>query len=308
MSEPTAASIQAANDRPLQGIAYALIAVGLFGVMDAVVKWLAQGYPVVQIVFFRNLIALLPVLLFIGWPKMEPGALVDGLKTARPLGHLWRVALGIAAQFSFFYSYSGLSLADVTAIAFSAPIFMAFLSIWMLGERVGWRRWLAILTGFCGVLVILRPGGNITSGDTTHFALVCLFATILYSLAMIQVRKLSRTETSGAIIFWFSFLGALFSGAALPFFWVTPDLSGWALFLALGIIGGVAQIFLTRAYALAPVAVIAPFDYTHMFWSIALGIVIFAQWPDAGMLLGATIVAASGLYILWRETRVRQAP
>jgi drug/metabolite transporter (DMT)-like permease len=289
------------------GIAYILVAVSLFGVMDALVKWLADSYPTVQIMFFRSLCALPPILLMVlrgaGSGGNTLGNALVMLRTRQPWGHALRSVFGCGAMLLFFYSYKFLPLAEVTAIAFAAPIFIACLSVWLLQERVGPHRWSAIVVGFLGMLVIVRPGAGLLESA----ALIVVGATLLYALAIIQIRKLSRSEPSTTIAFWFTAFCTAITGLILPFFWVTPAPADLLLLVAVGLIGGAAQLCMTRAYGLAPAAVVAPFDYVHLLWAVVIGWYVWGDFPDLATWIGSAIVIASGLYILYRET-VKRAP
>lgn len=293
-------AIRRVAQNPLLGIAMMVTAAAIFGVMDALVKWLSASYSTVQIMFFRSLFAFPPILGML-WSS---GAGLGGLRTTRLAGHALRSLYGCAAMVFFFHAYRVMPLADVTAIAFAAPIFIAGLSVWLLGERVGLHRWSAIVVGFVGMLIIVRPG----QGGIATDSMVVVLATLLYALAMIQIRKLAATEPSTAIAFYFTAFCTLWTALALPWFWVTPVAAlDWMLLMAVGLLGGTAQLFMTRAFALAPVSVVAPFDYTHLLWSVLLGWYLFGDFPDAATWTGATVVIASGLYILYRETGVRKA-
>ena len=291
------------------GIGYILMAVSLFGVMDALVKWLAALYPTVQIMFFRSLFALPPILAMVwrGAGGSQGKNTLDNalvmLRTRQPLGHGLRSVFGCGAMLLFFYSYKFLPLAEVTAIAFAAPIFIACMSVWLLGERVGLHRWSAIVVGFIGMLVIVRPGAGLLESA----ALIVVGATLLYALAIIQIRKLSRSEPSTTIAFWFTAFCTVMTGLALPFFWLTPDVVDLLLLIAVGLVGGAAQLCMTRAYGLAPAAVVAPFDYVHLLWAVVIGWYVWGDFPDLVTWIGSAIVIASGLYILWRET-VKRVP
>lgn len=286
------------SNTPL-GIVYMLMAVSLFGCMDTLVKWLSNSYPTVQIMFFRSLCAFPPILIMV---LRSPGGFAL-LRTTQLMGHGARSMLGLAAMLCFFFSYTLMPLADVTAIAFAGPIFIACLSVWLLGEKVGLHRWSAIIVGFIGMIVIVRPGaGMLESG-----ALIVVAATFFYALAMIQIRKLSRSEPAASIAFWFTAFCTVFTSLALPFFWVTPAWSDLPLLVGVGLIGGAAQFCMSRGYSLAPASVAAPFDYTHLIWSVLFGWYIWGDFPDLQTWIGCAIVIASGLYILWRET-VKRAP
>lgn len=284
------------------GIGFMVLAAAVFGVMDALVKWLTAGYSTVQIMFFRSLFAFPPILILL-WRNHG----MAGLRTQHLLGHGLRSVYGCLAMLCFFSAYGAMPLADVTAIAFAAPIFIACFSVWLLGERVGLHRWSAIVVGFLGMLVILRPAALLT-GHASPGLLLAAAGTLLYSLAMIQIRKLTRHEASPTIAFYFTAFCTLYSGLALPWFWTTPDLSGLGLLIAVGLLGGLAQLLMTRAFSLAAASIVAPFDYTHLIWSVLLGWYLFGDFPDAQTWGGAAIVIASGLYILYRETvRRREA-
>lgn len=281
----------------LQGIALMLLTVGLFSLMDGFVKWLGQSYPTMQIVFFRSFFAFVPLAFVIH----RMGGLSSALRMKSPLGHLLRCLCGTAAMSFFFYAYAHMKLADAIAIAFAAPIFITALSVPMLGERVGLRRWCACLVGFGGVLVMIEPGPGIFQSA----ALVALLGALFNALAMIYVRKLSRTDSNASIVFWFTLSTTLLSAAFLPFQWVTPQGWDWVLLIIVGLLGGAAQITMTKAFTLGEVSVIMPFKYTSMFWAVLIGWLVWREVPGLNIWLGWPLVVASGLYIVYRETRLR---
>ncbi len=278
-----------------RGIAYMTIAVAIFTVMDALVKWLAPSYPIMQIVFFRSLFAFVPLGIFI----FRTGTL-GSLRTRQPFDHVLRSFMGLAAMSAFFYAYANMPLANAIAISFAAPLFITALSVPLLGEAVGLRRWSAVIVGFLGVLIIVRPDAGILDS----VALVALSGTVFMSLAMIFVRKLSRTETSAAIVFYFSLSATLVSGAFMPSQWVTPNALDLVLLILVGIIGGLAQIFMTSAFRHATVSVLAPFEYTTIVWAVLLGFFLWGDIPGLNVWLGVAIVAASGIYIVQREAKL----
>jgi drug/metabolite transporter (DMT)-like permease len=285
-------------DRPLAAISFMCIAVLLFAVMDALVKHAAARYGVVQIVFFRSAFAFLPVAAYLA----RTGGFAQ-LKTHRFGGHALRAGIGLSAMFCFFYAFGVLPLADVVSIGFAAPILLTALAGPLLGERVGWRRWSAVIAGFLGVLIMLRPTGEIAFGS-----LIALAGTFGYTLTIVAIRQLSRTESAGTIVFYFSALSTLGAGLLLPFDWRTPDAAGWGVLVAIGLLGGFAQIFMTRAFALGPASVVAPFDYVAILWATLLGWSFWGEVPDEATAAGAAVVVASGLYILRREAiRAAQA-
>jgi len=278
-----------------RGIVLMLLSVLLFACMDVVVKWLGATYPTLQIVFFRSLFAFIPLSLFI-----FRGIGLAALRTRRPIQHVVRSLVGLMAMTSFFYAYSQMPLANAVAIGFAAPIFITALSVPLLGEKVGPRRWIAVLVGFIGVLVIVRPDAGVFHAA----APVALAGTVFYALAMIFVRRLGRTETSTAIVFYFTLCCTLVSGVFMPFVWVSPDAEGWALLILVGLLGGLAQMAMTNAVRLADISVVAPFDYTALLWTALFGFLIWSEVPGLSVWLGAVIVVASGVYILYREAHL----
>lgn len=285
------------GDRIGLGIALMLLGIGVFTSMDAVVKYLSlEGYPTIQILFFRSALAFVPVSLFI----VANGGFRT-LRTQRPFGHVLRAAVGLSAMGVIFWALHTLPISEVVAIMFAAPIFMTVLSIPLLGEKVGIRRWTAVVVGFIGVLVILRPDVGL---DVT--VLIVIGGTVLYALAMILVRRLSDTEPSATIVFFFTLAGTLMMAALVPFGWVEPSTPlDWLLLVSVGLIGGTAQLIMTYAIRFAPISVLAPFEYSAMLWAMGFDVVLFSVFPEVATLWGAGIIAATGLYIVHRETRLR---
>lgn len=285
-----------APDRIGLGIASMLVAVVAMTVMDAAAKWLGAGYPIAEVVFFVNLFALVPVLI-----AVRMGGGLAQLRVHWRLGHALRAAFGLGAQFTFFLGLRYLPLAEAIAIAFAAPLFVTALSVPVLGEKVGLRRWGAVLVGFAGVLVITRPGGDALRLE----ALLILSAALFYALAMLMTRRLARSETTPAILFTSAILALLVSVSLLPFGWRTPRAEDLSIFVLMGLIGGAGRYFMAQAYRFAPAAVVAPFDYSALIWGTLIGWLIWRELPDATVWLGTAILVASGLYIIHRETRVR---
>jgi drug/metabolite transporter (DMT)-like permease len=280
------------------GIASMLLAVGLYGVMDALIKLAASRYPVIEVVFFRSLFALLPLAILVvrggGW---------NSLATRQPRLQAVRAVIGFISLVSFFEAFALLPLTDVVAIGFAAPMFITALSVPLLGEQVGWRRWSAVVTGFAGVLVMVRPGSGLVEAG----ALIALLATLSYALSIIVIRRLSATDGPAPTVASFTCLSVLGSGIVLPFCWVMPTPADWLLLVATGLLGGAGQIAFTRAFALAPPSIVAPFDYANMLLATALGYLIWGTVPTASVLVGAVLVIGSGLYIVYREAIRRGA-
>ena len=278
-----------------RSIALMVLAVGLYSIMDAMVKWVGPSYPTLEIVFFRSLFAFIPIT-YILW---RSGSLAS-LRTRQPLGHAARALTGLISLSLFFYTYTQMPLANVIAISFAAPLLVTALSVLVLRERVGWRRWSAVSIGFVGVIVMVKPD----AGLFDRIAILALTATVFYALVIVFIRKLSRTETPTAIVFYYALTSTLITGAVLPFVWVMPDAEGWVLLILVGVIGGIAQFAMTNAYRLATVSIIAPFDYMHIIWAALLGFFIWGEVPGNTIWIGTAIVMASGIYILFREARL----
>jgi drug/metabolite transporter (DMT)-like permease len=290
------------RDRPIRAILLMNCAVLLFTVMDAMVKGISNHYPTGQIIFCRNFFAFPAILIFL-W---KSGGL--SFRTKHPLGHLLRGLFGVGSMYCYFLSYRLLPLSDAVALSLSSPIFMTIMAIPLLGEKVGVRRWAAVFVGFLGVLIMTRPG----SGIFAVAALVPLIAAVFYDLAMVTVRKMTQ-ERSGTVVFYFSLLASLAGLATIPFGrpewaeyglspWIWPDGRDLAILIVIGVIGGISQILLTNAFRMAPMAVVAPFDYAALVYAFILGYFCFGEVPDAYLITGGLTVVASGIYIVHRET------
>ncbi|PWC44803.1 DMT family transporter [Azospirillum sp. TSO22-1] len=289
--------VQRVDNAP-RGILMMLVAVFLFSILNVLVKVTAEDYPLTQVTFFRNAFALLPV-----WATVMAQGGFGSIRTARPMGHLWRSCVGLTSMTLMFWSFHLLPLADAVALNFAAPLFLTALSVPLLSEQVGVHRWSAVAVGFVGVLIIVRPSPDMLNLG----AIVALGAALAQSFAMIAIRQLSTSETANSIVFYFTLTTTLLSALTLPFAWRTPDLWGFALLVATGLVGGTAQLFMTRAYTLAPAAVIAPFNYASIVWAALFGWTLWYEVPDLHVVAGAAVVVASGCYILHRETLKHRA-
>ncbi|WP_420402617.1 DMT family transporter [Nisaea sp.] len=278
-----------------RGIACQLTAVFLFAIMGVLVKGLGDAYPTSQIIFFRSLPALLPLLMYLpnqgGW---------RALITKRPDLQFLRAGLGIVSMFTGFYALAHMDFASYVTISFSAPLFGTLLAIPFLGEKVGIRRLSAVLVGFSGVLLAAAPDGS----GISLYALMALGAALAYGTIMVVMRKLGSVDRSAATVFYFTLAGVIAGGVLMPFEWVMPSAVDFALLVGVGLIGGVAQIFMTEAFRQAPTAVIAPFDYTAMVWAVTLGYLVFGSVPSLQVVGGASIICCAGLFILYRETKL----
>jgi len=289
------------HERPIQAILLMNLAVFIFTAMDGVIKSLSHIFPTGELIFARNLFAFLPLL---GYMLVVERRI--SLRTRQPWGHVWRGAMGVSAMFCFFLSYKLLPLSDAIALGLAGPIFLTILSVPLLREQVGWRRWSAVTIGFVGVLVITRPG----SGIFNPAALVPLLAAVFYALAMISIRKLAQTERPTTIVFYFTLFATFASFVTYPLGGIDAELAWrWPadteqvlLLMLIGIMGGCAQIALTIAFRRGPVSLVAPFDYMALVYGFLIGFFLFAEVPDAYLIGGGLIVVASGIYIIHRET------
>ena len=294
MSSPAVASEPAVADLR-RGVLLMLATTFMFVSLDAMAKYLSQTHPVLQVVWARYFFhALVLVVLLRGTLPMH-------VRTRKPVLQLLRSALLLATTALFFLGLRSLKLVDASSIMLAGPLLVTALSMPLLGEQVGPRRWGAVLVGFVGALVIVRPG----TGMMQPAAVFPLMAVVCYAGYQIATRRLSRHDSAVTSIIWTASVGGLFTTIVLPWNWVTPDAFGWLLMVALGALGAASHYTLIRALSIAPAAFVAPFGYTNMIWSTSVGVLVFAELPDAWTLIGAAIIIASGLYVLRREHVLR---
>ncbi|CAK0751289.1 S-adenosylmethionine uptake transporter [uncultured Gammaproteobacteria bacterium] len=275
-------------------IGLAVAGFALFTIMDTVIKWLSGSYSLTQIVFFNALFAMVTILTI----AARSGGLA-ALRTRRPGLHLLRASLGLVGAFTGFYALGLMPLADFYAVIFSAPLFITALSGPLLGERVGWRRWLAVLVGFGGVLIMLHPDQGMVSWG----AFGALAAALFYALAMLLARGMGGDEPAVTFAFYGNINALAICGLLLPFSYIPPDLADLGRAALAGAAGGVAVTCVLAAFRLAPAAVVAPFQYTQMVWGVLIGMTVFGDQPDLQLVAGAGIVITSGLYLLVHESR-----
>jgi drug/metabolite transporter (DMT)-like permease len=281
-----------------RGIIYVVASIFVFALTNALIKWLVVRYSVVEVIVFRSSFALVPCLYLVA----TRGGVV-ALRTKRLHQHVTRSVLQFVSMICIFTAFGLMPLADATAITFASPLFLTMLSIPLLGEQVGIYRWSAVIVGFAGVLVMVQPGpGLLQSG-----ALFPLANALINACVTIAIRRMTLTEASTTLVFYQTLVTGLIGLILLPFFWHTPDLFDLALFSATGLLSGIAQFWWMQGCRFVPAAVAAPFSYTSMIWSLALGYLVWSDVPSTAVLVGAAIVIASGLYILYRETIRRTA-
>lgn len=268
-----------------------------FATMGALLKLASeQGLNAPELVFYRSLFSL-PVILFWVLKRESLGA----LRPNNPLAHVWRSGLGLLGMGLTFQALILLPLADATAMNFTAPIFATILSFLILREFVGVHRWAAVLVGFTGVLIVARPGDS--SLPATGIA-IALVAALCQAGVTTTLRHLQRSENIVAIVFWFAISGVVVGGLLMPAFGSVHGATAMALVVAGGLAGGVGQLLMTSSLR-APVSVVSPFDYLQIVAATAYGWLLFSTVPSAHTILGATLIAASGLYTAWREHQRR---
>jgi len=261
---------------------------------DALAKLLVDRYDPIQIVFFRNLIALPMVAAMVLY--MVGGA---GFRTLNLRTHALRGLLMLGGAYTFFKGLESLALAEATALVFSAPIFITALSVPLLGETVGWRRWLAVLVGFVGVLIIVRPGG----ATFQPASLYVLGTAVLYALFMISARMLDRRESMWTMMFFVMLFPMLYAAPFAAAVWVPVQASDLPFFAAQAVFGALGITLIGQAFRLAPAAIVAPFDYTALIWASLLGWLVWGDTPGVWTLAGASVIVISGIYIVYRESR-----
>ncbi len=278
----------------------------LFAAMSALVRQLGDVAPVGQMVFFRSAFAILPVVVIYALR----GELASAVRTGRPLGQLGRGMLSVCGMFTNFSALTRLPLADATAISFASPLITVALAAVVLKERVRIYRWSAVIIGFIGVIVMLVPHfdvGHAAAIGTTTAAVgsaLALASAVCNAGTVIQTRRLTQSETTSSIVFYFSLVCAIAGALTLPFAWHSPSGGELAMLVALGVLGGLAHILLTESYRFAAASVVAPFDYSSMLWALLLGYWLFGELPETLVYLGAAIVAGAGLFVIWRERQL----
>ncbi len=290
--------IAARRRQRLIGIALMCSAVALFACLDTTAKYLNTRMDTLQIVWARYTSAFV-LTLAISNPLTRP----DLLRTGSMRLQLTRSLLLVASTALNFLALRYMQLADVLAIIFTFPFIVAIAAGPLLGEWIGWRRWLAILFGFCGVLLITRPG----TGSMQPAALFSLAATICYGFYAVITRIVSRTDSNQTSLFYGNMIGALVMLPVLPFVWSPPsDAFIAALMLGTGVLGSLGHFCLISGHKLAPASVLSPFVYTQLIWVTILGYVVFGSLPTGWTLAGAAMVVSSGLYLLYRERKMGQ--
>lgn len=299
---------------PLTGILFALGGSATLSVNDVAVKFLSGSYALHQVILTRSLIGILVVLAAMVLSKQP----LRTLRTRRAPEHLLRVALVMVSNVSYFLGLAALPLADGVAIAFVSPLLVTALSVILLGEKVGPRRWMAVAAGMLGVVVMLRPGVDAVRPAT----LLVLLSALCYASTHMMTRRMKATESAFTLGFYVQFgfivvstvMGLLvgdgrYGGSTNPSLafllheWEWPPLGDWPVFVATGFAVSIGGLLVAQAYRLNEAALVAPFEYAAMPLAILWGVLVFHTWPDGTAWIGIALIIGAGLYILWRETR-----
>ena len=272
------------------------ISVCAFSLMDVIVKW-SDDYPVGQVLFFRGFFGIIPILFLI-----PQGRYLDFYKTTRPSLHIKRCLAGLIALVSIFVALRNLPLATVVSISFAAPIFITIFSIFLLKEKVGRYRWIAVLVGFVGIIFITEPGFNSLNSYYIYPIIFCLGL----SYVAIAIRKLSSTEPAWLISFFFSFSIMLLSFFSLYQGWILPSLIDLFLLSMVGILGGLANLWLSQSYKYSEVSLVSPLKYLALVFAIIFGYLIWNEIPTFKTLLGAILVIVSSFIIFRREMLLKK--
>lgn len=282
------------SSAPKKAIICMLLGAAVLTTNDAVLKWLSSGYHVGQIMFCRGIFISLPLAILI-W---RAGGL-KSLKTFNPKGHAVRAALVIVGTFLFVSGLAYLPLTDAIAIAFAGPLFITALAPTLLGESVGWRRWSAVLAGFFGILLIMRPGSDVIQWAV----LFPLSASLAGAFRDLLTRHLSSQETTVAMLFYTTSGVILASLATIPFNWTPVPLVDWGWFALSGLLVGSAHFLMIETFRYGEATLVAPFKYSGVIWAGLLGYLIWGDIPDTATISGISMVVIAVVYILHREQR-----
>jgi drug/metabolite transporter (DMT)-like permease len=281
-------------DQTLTGIAYFLTAIGLIALVDTVCKFYTDELHAVMLVW-----GYFVAIAFFVAGNVIVHRKFDLFLCSQPRLQIARSGFLVASIASLFVSLTYLPIAEVTAIGFTGPLFITALSAALLGEHVGRHRWLAVIIGLLGVLVIVRPGGAVWHWS----AAMALLGAICFALFQIVTRRLAGRDRHQSTLLWTSLGGTLWASLIVPFYWTTPTGHHIIMFLVIGAMGTAAHFAMLQAFQHAEASLLAPFNYSKLIWVTLLGFLVFGDWPGLNTLIGSAIIIAAGLYVLYRDTR-----
>lgn len=291
------------KQNPFLAISYKLISVVLFMLMAVLIKASSDEVPLLEAVFFRSFFAIPIIMAWVIWQ----GDWHRATRVTNFRGHLWRGLIGSGGMICAFTALSLLPLPEVTALGYAAPLLTVIFGAWLLQERLRAFRIAAVILGFIGVIIVLLPKFSIEGEESLWGnvaalgAMAALISACLRALSQIHIRRLTRTEESSAIVFYFSLIASTIGLLSLPFGWVMPSPSALICLIASGLIGGIAQLLLTTAYRYADTSLLAPFDYSSLLFALFFGYVVFGDIPTRELYFGAPLVILAGIIIIWRE-------
>jgi drug/metabolite transporter (DMT)-like permease len=312
------AALPGLRDDRLKGILCLAIGIAVFSIQDVILKLLSGAYPLHQAMFIRSVVALPLLLAVVG---LEGG--LGSLRSGRPWTLTGRGLLNFVAYTTFYLGLAALPIATGVALFFSAPLFITLLSVAVLRERVGVRRWTAVIVGFLGVIIMMRPGSDIFDWA----ALLPVLGALAYAFSQIIARRIGETASAGVMTFYSNgfflvtaiLLAAVFGSGSLAneehrslaFLlrgWSVPTLTDFLLMAFCGAVAAAGLVLLTQAYRVAPANVVAPFEYTALIWGVLYGWLFWSELPDAWSWVGIATIVLAGLYVLYRERRIAGAP
>ncbi len=285
-----------AVSNPVRGVILFVLGMAVLNLMDAVSKVLAADYSGIQVAWARYAFHLVPLVLFAGPTRLRRMMLSANL----PIQIMRSASLAVSAV-CIILAFALMPLANAIAISFVAPLMIVALSARFLAEKVGPHRWIAVIVGFAGMLVLVWPSGEVFEPGTA-FALT---AALFWALGMMMTRQL-RGDDPWSTLFFTAFVGTLLISLAVPFFWRAPSTEAWILMLAMGLLGGVAHTLIIHAFRHAGASFLAPFNYTLLVWATLYGWIIFSELPAPKAIVGAAIIVAAGLYAWHRERMAGQ--
>ena len=290
--------------KPMLGIGLKVVSVTVFVGMQTSLKALGTDIPAGQLVFFRSFFAMVPVLAYLCWL----GTLRTAFHTRDIGGHFVRGAIGVTSMALGFYAIGRLPYPEWITISYASPLLTVVFAAIILREQVGRFRWTAVLVGLCGIVVVIAPNLSLDLGTLSNEERLGMLASLagaaFAAVAMIQVRRLVRTEPTTTIVVYFSLCSSVIALVSLPFGWVWPTPWQATLLILAGIFGGVGQLLLTACYRYAEASTIAPFEYTSMLMAVTIGATVFGEVASPTTLIGATIVVSAGVFIILREHRL----
>ena len=300
----------------LTGILLVVGGTVIFSINDMSIKFLSGDYALHQVILIRALVGMA----FLMWLIAVTGTGFGQLRTRRWKAHLLRVSIILASNLTYFTGLASLPIADAAAVAYVSPLAITALSVVFLNEKVGPRRWAAVVVGLVGVVVMLRPG----SGVIQPAALLVFVSALLYASGNLITRRVGGTESAMALSFYTQ-LGFIIASATMGLWfgdghlagegtlwsflfrpWIWPPAADWPYFIATGLSVAIGGLMVTQAYRTSEVGLVAPFEYMGMPMAIFWGVVMFGTWPDATSWLGIALICGAGLYVMWRETARRQ--